>query len=148
MADRLALEFLENLIIRDAGGGVEFDADDLWVMLLSAVPSDANLDAWDFRDDVTNEITGTGYTAGGMDLGAFTGTKDTTNNRYKIDFPDSVWAGATFSAVAALVYKKTGGAASTDPIVGVWDFGGTKTATGGSFTIQWHADGLILVTGG
>lgn len=145
MADAIFLEAKENMLIRDAGSGIDWDADDMWVLLVTAIPSGANLDAWDFRDDVTNEVAaGSGYSAGGMDLGAVTVAKDTTNDRVTVDFPDSTWASATFTAAGAIVYKKTGGAASTDPIFGVWDFGGSKVGGGGNFTIQWSSSPACL----
>lgn len=84
--------------------------------------------------DVTNEVTGTGYTAGGQTV-VPTFTKDTTNHRITIVFPTLTWASSTITARKAVCYKSTG-TASTSPLVFVNDFGSDVTTTAGTFTLN------------
>jgi hypothetical protein len=81
------------------------------------------------------EITGTGYTAGGV-TAAITITKDTTNDRLDVSLGLVSWAGATFTARKAVYYKSRGGAASADELIAVNDFGSDVTATGATFTLN------------
>jgi hypothetical protein len=90
--------------------------------------------------DLTNEVVGTGYTAGGATLaGRAIAYVDTTNAN--IDATDVQWTTATFIARYAVVYETTGG-----KIRAIYDFGADKTVTGGTFTIQWSASGLMKVS--
>lgn len=115
-----------------------FSSDTLKVLLVSSVPSEANLDAWVSRADVTNEITGTGYTAGGIAQAYTLDALDTTNNRQSITLTNITngWTTATFSAVGAIVYKNSG-TSSTDYLLDFIDFGGTVTCTAGNFSITY-----------
>lgn len=80
----------------------------------------------------TNEISGTGYTAAGIALTNVTPTASSTTAL--TDFPDVSWTTATFTAASALIYNDT---AAGDPSVSSHDFGGDKTVTAGTFTIQF-----------
>lgn len=82
---------------------------------------------------VTNEASGTGYTAGGAALESTTLT--VSNNVALVDFSDLTFTTATIAASAALIYNSTQG----DKAVVVLDFDGTKTSTNGDFTIQFPA---------
>jgi len=80
----------------------------------------------------TNEVSGTGYSAGGGTLTrvdpASSGTTAFTS------FSDLTFSTATVTARGALIYNDT---ASGDPTVIVLDFGADKTSTAGDFTIQF-----------
>lgn len=103
-----------------------------------------NFDTHDFFNDVTNEITGTGYTAGGATLGSQTITLDTTNDRLVFDGADTSWASSTLTAYAAVLYKDTGSAA-TSPLIAYVDFGSNRVSDGGTFQIQWSASGILTI---
>lgn len=107
-------------------------------LLVSSVPSEANLDSYDFRDDITNEITGTGYTAGGVAATVTVGSVDTTNDRTPVTITDlpNAWTGSTLSAVGGWLYKVIGSAA-TDQLIGFVDFGGTVTSTAGNYSVTF-----------
>lgn len=84
----------------------------------------------------TDEVTGTGYTAGG---GALTNVAPSTSGTTALtDFADLTFSTATVTARGAVIYNTTtgGGSATTDSVV-VLDFGGDKTSTAGDFTIQF-----------
>tara|TARA_R110000822_G_scaffold14327_1_gene50576 strand:+ start:758 stop:1186 length:429 start_codon:yes stop_codon:yes gene_type:complete len=79
----------------------------------------------------TNEVSGTGYTAGGNTLTLVPAT--TSGTVAYIDFSDSTWAASTITARGALIYQAGG----TTPAVAVLDFGADKASTDGDFTIQF-----------
>ena len=86
----------------------------------------------------SNEVTGSGYSAGGGTLTrvdpSLSGTTALT------DFSDLTFTSATVTARGALIYNTTtgGGSSTTDTVV-VLDFGSDKTSTAGDFTIQFPA---------
>jgi hypothetical protein len=118
-----------------AKGNVDFDTATLKTILVSAVPSESNLDTWEVLGDVTTQITGTGYTAGGVAQAYTLDAFDTTNNRQPITLTNLApgWTSATISAVGAIVYID----GATDYLIGFVDFGGTVSVTGGSFNITY-----------
>jgi len=82
----------------------------------------------------SNEISGTGYTAGGGTLTNITPT--TSGTTAFADFADLVFSTATIPARGALIYNTTtGGGSGTTETVAVLDFGADKTSTAGDFTI-------------
>ncbi len=80
----------------------------------------------------TNEVStaGTNYTAGGNTL-TNNGVAVASNIAY-VDFADSTFSSVTLTAVGALIYNGT-----SNEVVLVLDFGGTKTATNGDFVVQF-----------
>jgi hypothetical protein len=87
----------------------------------------------------SNEVSSpSGYTAGGKAL-VNVGTSLSSNTAIT-DFADLSFQGVTLTARGALIYNTTtGGASNTTDAVAVLDFGGDKTATSGTFTIQFPA---------
>jgi hypothetical protein len=85
----------------------------------------------------SNEVSssGTSYPAGGQALGSQ--AVAVASNVAHVDFADEVFSSVTLSAVGAVIYNDT----NSDKLVVVLDFGGTKTATNGDFTIQFPAAG-------
>lgn len=96
--------------------------------------SSASLDATTTLYSTTDEISGTGYTAGGNTL---VGNNLTlTGGTAHIDFTDTAWTSATFTARGALIYNST----NSDRAVAVLDFGSDRAVSSGTFTIQFPAD--------
>jgi hypothetical protein len=87
------------------------------------------------RSAVTNEVVGTGYTAGGQVI-VPTFTKDTTNHKMVIVFPPVTWPTSTITARKAVYHKHRGGASTADELVGVDDFGADVTTSAGTFTLN------------
>jgi hypothetical protein len=83
----------------------------------------------------SNEITGTGYTAGGNTLvisqSPTSGTNQNAVPTAFISFSNTSWTNATFTARAALIYNATQGNKS----VAVLDFGSDKTVSNDTFQI-------------
>jgi hypothetical protein len=101
-----------------------------------------NIDTHDFFDDITNEVSGTGYSAGGATLGTKTTTVDTTDDEAVFDAADTTWTTASFTARYAIIYKSTG-VAGTSPLIGYIDFSTDRTVDGGTFQITWSSEGII-----
>jgi len=103
---------------------------------LALFTSSATLDASTTDYSTTNEVTGTGYTAGG---GALTNVTPTLDGTTAItDFADLTFSTATITANGAMIYNTTtgGGSSTTDSVI-ILAFGGDKTSTAGDFTIQF-----------
>ena len=104
---------------------------------LSLYDSDATLGAGTTAYSTSEEITntsGTAYTAGGKALTSVTPTLDSSTA--VCDFADVSWTSASFTARGCLIFNDSH---STDAAVCAIDFGGDKTATSGTFTIQFPA---------
>lgn len=125
---------------------VDIDTDSLKAMLCTSSYA-PDQDAHDYKDDVTNEITGTGYTAGGVALSSVTVTYTGASNVFKFDAADSVWGpGATLTARYLVIYDASPGSDATRPLVGYVDFGADVSVSAGTLTIQWDAAGIFTVT--
>ena len=99
-------------------------------------------DAHVFFSDVTNEITGTGYTAGGQALANKTLTYNASTNVTTFTADNTTWSSSTLTARYAVIYKSTG-TASTSPLIAYIDFGSNQSSSNGNFTIQWNASGIV-----
>jgi len=96
--------------------------------------SDASLGAGTTAYSTSNEITnssGTAYTAGGATLTSVTPT--TSGTTAICDFSDVSYTSASFTANGALIYNDD----QSDKAVAVIAFGGDKTVSSGTFTIQF-----------
>ena len=110
------------------GGVIDLDTDTIKIALYTSA---ATLSAATTAYATTNEVVGTGYTAGGNTLtGATISSSGTTAF---VDFNDTTWATATITARGALIYDST----NANKAVAVLDFGADKTSTAGNFTVQF-----------
>jgi hypothetical protein len=116
-----------------ARGAIDFDTDTFKAMLVTSTYT-PNKDTDLKRSAVTNEVTGTGYTAGGVAC-ACTVTKDTANDKVTLQFASVSWAASTITARALVYYKSRGGASSADELVAYDDFGSDVSSSGGTFTV-------------
>ena len=116
-----------------ATGAIDCDTDTFKVLLVTSSYT-PNKDTHDKRDDITNEVTGTGYTAGGA-TSAVTVTLDTANDKTTIQFGAVSWATSTITARGAVIYKSRGGASSADELVAYNDFGSDISTTAGTFSL-------------
>lgn len=96
---------------------------------LALYTSSATLDATTTAYTATNEVSGTGYSAGGQALTTVAPTSSGTTAF--LDFDDETWTTATITARGALIYNST----QSNKAVAVLDFGGDKTSTAGDFTV-------------
>lgn len=115
------------------------------VKVLMVTDSEApNFDTHDFRNDITAEVSGTGYTAGGV---VITSTELTLSGGVlTYDAADASWSSSTItSAMAAVGYFARGGASSADELVFLSDFVTAASSSSGTFTVQWNASGIFTV---
>ena len=95
--------------------------------------SSASLGASTTAYSTSNEISGTGYTAGGNTL---TRVDPSSSGTTAItDFADTTWSSSTITARGALIYNNS----DSNKAVAVLDFGADKISSGGDFTIQFPA---------
>lgn len=95
--------------------------------------SSATLGASTTAYSSTNEVSGTGYTAGGNTLTSVTPT--TSGTTALCDFNDTSWTTATITARGALIYNSS----KSNKAVCALDFGSDKTSTAGTFSIVFPA---------
>lgn len=124
---------------------IDWDSDSLKVMLCTAAYT-PDQDAHAYKSSVTGEVTGTGYTAGGVALTGVTINYTGSTNTIKIDAGDVSWPGATFTARYAVVYDATPASDATRPLILYVDFGADITVSGGAFDVVWDANGLATFT--
>jgi hypothetical protein len=113
---------------------IDFDADTFAVALVTAAYT-PNKDTHTRRSDISAEVVGTGYVAGGT-TALVTVTKDLTNDRIDVELGAVSWNPATITARGAVYYKARGGAASDDELVAYIDFGTDVSSTAGEFALS------------
>jgi hypothetical protein len=110
------------------GGVHDLDTDAIKIALFT---STATLGAATTAYSTTNEVSGTGYTAGGNTLtGAAISASGTTAI---VDFDNTTWAASTITARGAMIYNSS----KANRAIAILDFGADKTSTDGDFTIQF-----------
>lgn len=117
-----------------ARGNIDLDTDTFRAMIVTNTYTE-NKDTHVKRSDITNEVTGTGYSAGGNTI-TVTVTKDTANDRIDISLGGTSWASSTIAnARKAIIYKSRGGAASADELVACIDNGSDVSTSSGTLTL-------------
>jgi len=122
-------------------GAQNFNTGTTKVYKIALYTSAATLGATTTAYSTTNEVVGTGYTAGGEILTVSQIPTSSSTTAF-IDFADKTWPNATITARGALIYNSTDNTA-----VAVLDFGADKTSTAGNFTIVFptpNASNAIL----
>ena len=117
-------------------GDHHLDTDTIHIALYT---SSASLAATTDGYTTSNEVSGTGYTAGGNALSSKAVTENSTSGVF--DAADPEWTSASFTARGALIYNKTLGDASSNSrgAIAVLNFGGDFTVAGGTFKIVFPA---------
>ena len=130
MASLIYNSFLDDVF----RGNIDCDTDTFKVMVTTSAYTE-NKDTDLKRSAITNEVTGTGYTAGGNTV-TVTVTKDTTNDRIDVSLGGTTWPSSTISGAQKFVYYKSrGGAATADELVAVVDNGTGVSTTAGTLTL-------------
>ena len=108
----------------------DLDSDTIKIALYT---SSATINATTTAYATTNEVSGSGYTAGGATLA--NSTVDKSGTTAYVDFDNPEWTSATFTARGALIYNDT----ESDLAIAVLDFGGNFSVAGGTFRIVFPA---------
>jgi hypothetical protein len=122
---------------------IDWDSDTIKVALTTSSYT-PNQDTHDYFDDITNQVSGAGYTSGGATLASKTVTYTSGTNTQAFDAADVTWTSSTITARYAVIYDSTG-VSSTSALIGYVDFGADVTSSGGDFTIQWNASGIFTI---
>jgi hypothetical protein len=138
MADVIYNSFKRDIM----NGSIDLDTDAINVMLVTSTYT-VNQDTHTKRSDITNEVTGTGYSAGGQALAGKAVTVDNTDNEGVFDANDVTWSTSTITARGAVLYKARGGASSADELIAYLDFSTDKISSAGDFIIAWNAEGIL-----
>lgn len=134
-------KFLSSLANKE----VDLDTDTLKVMLCTSTYT-PDQDTHQYKSSVTNEVAGTGYTAGGATLGSVTVAYSGASNTLTLDAADSSWPTSTITARYAVVYDSTPATDATRPLICYVDFGADVSTTAGTFSIVWDANGIATFT--
>ena len=115
-------------------GEMDFSSDTSQSFKIALYTSSADLSASTTAYATTNEVSGTGYTAGGNTL-TIASNSTTSGTTAFVDFSDTSWTSSSITARGALIYKSGG----TNPSVAVLDFGEDKSSAASTFTITFPA---------
>ena len=124
-------------------GSLDLDTQTIKVALVTSGYTPDQDTHEDFAD-ITNEVSGTGYTAGGAALANKSVTKDNTDNEGVFDADDVTWSSSTITARGAIIYYDSG-VAGTSWLIAYVDFGTDKSSNNGDFTISWNAEGILNI---
>lgn len=142
MASKLYGQFLSQALNKE----IDWDTDTIKVALLSNAYT-PDQDAHNYYDDVVaNEVTGTGYTAGGNTLANKTNSYNSATNVIVLDADDTTWSSSTITARYAVIYDASPATNATRPLIGYVDFGSDQSSSNGNFTITWDATGIVRIT--
>lgn len=97
-----------NVLLKAFNKEIDWAADNIKIMLCTSSYT-PDQDAHDYKDDVDNEVTGDGYTVGGMSLATPTATYTGGTNTVAFDSVDAVWTTSTITARYAVIYDATPG---------------------------------------
>ena len=103
------------------------------VIKIALYTASANLNADTTVYSASNEVSGSGYTAGGKTLTPVTVSSSTSVYTAYVGFPNISWTG-TITARCALIYNSS----KANRSIAVLDFGSDKTST--TFTITMPAN--------
>ena len=123
---------------------IDFDTDTIKVALTTSSYT-PDQDTHDYFNDVTNEVSGTGYTAGGATLASKTVTYTGATNTFMLDAADVTWSTSTITARTAVIYDASPGTAATNPLIGYQQNASDVSSTAGDFVIQWDAAGIVSI---
>mgnify|MGYP003346576195 FL=1 len=111
-------------------GDEDFNTGTAYTYKIALYTADASLDDTTTAYSATNEVSGTGYTAGGNTLTPVAPTSSGTTAY--VSFANTSWSSASFTTRGALIYNSTTGAA-----VCVLNFGSDKTCSNQTFTVTF-----------
>lgn len=124
-------------------GGIDMANDTIKVALVTSGYT-PDMDTHVFFDDITNEVSGTGYSAGGETLSGKSVTQDDDADESYLTASNTIWEGSSITARGAVMYKSTG-VGSTSPLIAYFDFGQDETTVADTFRLTWPEGGLFVL---
>lgn len=122
---------------------IDYDTDTITVGGSTSSYS-PNQDTHDYLNDITNEVSGGGYSR--QTLGSKTVTYTGASNKHVLDAADTVFASATFTVRTFWLADTSPGSDATRPLIGYQQSDGDITGGGGDLTLQWAAAGIVEIT--
>ena len=113
-------------------GEMDFSSDTSQSFKIALYTSSATLSAATTAYSTTNEVSGTGYDAGGKALTIAANPASSGTTAF-LDFSDVTWSSSSITARGALIYKRATG----NPAIAVIDFGENKQSSSGNFVISF-----------
>ena len=113
-------------------GVMDFSSNTSQTFKIALYTSSATLDATTTAYTTTNEVSGTGYTAGGNTLSIAANPASSGTTAF-LDLADTTWSSSSITARGALIYKSATG----NPAIAVIDFGEDKQTSSADFVIQF-----------
>ena len=113
-------------------GEMDFSSDTSQTFKIALYTSSATLSAATTAYSTTNEVSGTGYTAGGNTL-TIAANPALSGTTAFLDFSDTTWSSSSITARGALIYKSATG----NPAIAVIDFGENKQSSSANFVISF-----------
>ena len=113
-------------------GEMDFSSDTSQTFKIALYTSSATLDATTTAYSTTNEVSGTGYTAGGNTLSIAANPASLGTTAF-LDLADTTWSSSSITARGALIYKSATG----NPAIAVINFGEDKQTSSADFVIQF-----------
>lgn len=125
---------------------IDWDTDAIKLMLCSSsyVPDQ---DAHDYKNDVTNEVTGTNWAAGGVTLANCTLTYTGATNVLKLDADDVSVSNVTLTGGrVAVIYDSSPETDATRPLIGYAVLDSDLSPNAGPLTITFDSAGIFTIT--
>jgi len=122
---------------------VDFDTDTVSVALCTSTYT-PNQDTHQYASDLTNELSGGGYSR--QTLGTATVTYTGGTNTLKLDGADVTFSGLTASGVRYAVFFMDTGADSVSPLLCYQDFESDQNLTAQDLTLVLNSSGLLTFT--
>lgn len=129
---------MSDLGTSSATNTITFSGDTFNIALIKVTPTGTYDSTSTKYSDITgnsDEVSGTGYSAGGQALSANNGAAVTSTTAYAQWSTNPSWTTATISTTACMIYNTASSCSVVKPGYGVFDFGGTQTVTGGTLTL-------------
>ncbi|ANA87272.1 hypothetical protein PBI_KAMPE_38 [Gordonia phage Kampe] len=131
-------QFAKSLINKE----IDLDTDTLKLMLCTSAYT-PNKDTHQYKSSVTNEVVGTGYTAGGATLTGVSVTYDTATDTIIFDANDVSWLNSTITARWAVLYDASPATDATRPLIALVDLDGDKISSNAEFKVTWNTSGIL-----
>jgi len=137
----MALSIYNNFKEQLLNGEFDLTSDTVRVILVTG--HTPNIDTHVGYADVSgDEVSGTGYTAGGAALAGKSVSQDNTNDRGEFDANDVTWTSLSAGTPShAIMYDDTH---ASNLLIAYWEV--TTPTNGGDYTLQWNANGILLLT--
>lgn len=124
---------------------IDWDTDTIKCLLCTATYS-PNQDTHQYRSDVTNEVSGTGYTSGGVTLTGKTISYSSGTKTLTMDADNPTWSGVTIAQIRFAVFYVDTGSSATSPLLCYMDFETNLAPTAQNFSVVLPSTGVLTAT--